>query len=75
MVGQLGQGFGVRDTDTDRYTRAAEYLAADLAAETVQVIDAGEVGEGFVNLKERCQPMDIGLNEYFSGFRSGVRCP
>lgn len=53
VVGQFGQGFGVSDADTDRDARAAQYLATDLAAEAVQVIDAGEVDEGFVDVKER----------------------
>jgi hypothetical protein len=50
-------------------------MAADLAAEGIPAVNAGQIREGFVDLKERCQPMDIGLNEYLSGFRSGVRCP
>lgn len=50
-------------------------MTANLAAEGIPAVDASEIREGFVNVKERCQPMDIGLNAYLSGFRSGVRCP
>lgn len=64
MVGQLCQSLGVRDADADRDACAAQHLAADLAAEAVEIVDAGEVDEGFVDLKERYQPMDIDFDKY-----------
>lgn len=64
MVCQLGECLCRCDSYTDRNACTAQHLGPDLAAELLKAIDSREICEGFINLKERCQPMDIGLNEY-----------
>ncbi|MCS5517552.1 hypothetical protein NWF32_30155 [Pseudomonas qingdaonensis] len=48
---------------------------ADAPAELVQVGHTRQIGEGFVDIKERCQPMEISLNEQLAGFRASFRRP
>ena len=63
------------DPYTDWNAGTLKYTAAYFPAHGRSVSYASQVSERLIDVKERCQPMDIGLNEYLSGFRSGVRCP
>ena len=59
MVRQLGQRLRIGDADTYGDAGATKYLGTDPPAECVKFANPSEVGEGFVYLKERCQPMDM----------------
>lgn len=59
VVCKLGERLSVRDSHADGDTGAPQHLGADLPAESVEPANSGEVGECFVYLKERCQPMDM----------------
>ena len=50
-------------------------MVADLAAEGIPAIDAGEIREGFVNLKERRTAMDMTSAQTFRYSISDVGCP
>ena len=75
MVGQFGQGLGLGYTDADRNTGTSQYLAADLPAKYIQVINACQVCEGFVDVKERLWAMDIATGQSWSVFAINPRCP
>lgn len=76
VVGELGQCLRARDPHPDWNACALEKGGAHVPAKRGQISrHASQIGKRFIDVKERCQPMDIGLNEYLSGSRSGVRCP
>lgn len=68
LVCQLRQSLCVSDTNTDWDTCTAKYLGTNLSAQGVQPVDTRQVGECLINLKERCQPMDMSETRADSSF-------
>ncbi len=56
------QCFGLRDAHPGGDSRQLQNLRTDLTAQLLPFIDSCQVGERLVDLKARCQPMDMNVS-------------
>lgn len=61
-IRQLCQCFGLRDAHSGGNSRYLQYFRADLSTKFLAFIDPGQVGKCFVDLKARCQAMDMNVS-------------
>lgn len=53
VVSQLGQGFGIGDTNAYRNAGAAKYLGADVPTKNIKITDPCQIRKSLVDVKER----------------------